>query len=89
MGYCKIYTRLFCEKKTKTYKHNAIWYTRKAGRPTKGLRESNDRTKRRKTEELRAKVPAEELTYATQISHCAEGNNDVPELIKNITLTPT
>lgn len=67
----------------------AIWTSNKSGRPTKDFGESSDRSKRRKTKDLRDSVPADELTFAAQMSQRAEGNIDVYKIIKDVTSTPT
>lgn len=59
------------------------------GRPTKEFAEASDRSKRRKTMELRKKVPLDELTYAVQMGHRAAGNKDTAKIIKDITKSPT
>lgn len=62
---------------------------RSKGRPSKEFGESSDRTKRRKTVELRRNVSVDELTYAAQMSQRATGNNDVAKVIQTVTKTPT
>nr|CAI5858141.1 unnamed protein product [Callosobruchus analis] len=61
----------------------------KPSRPSKEFGESSERTKRRKTKDLREKVPVEELTFAAQMSHRVEGNKDVSKIVKDLTLSPT
>lgn len=46
------------------------------GRPSKEFRESSERSKQRKTMELRKNVPVEALIYAAQMSQRAVGNNN-------------
>lgn len=65
------------------------WKTIKASRLVKGFQESSDRGKRRKTQDLRKQVPVEQLTYAVCMSQKAAGNNDVSQIIKDITVSPT
>lgn len=66
-----------------------IWTTENSGRPGKEFSESSDRNKGRKTKDLREQVPAEQLTYAAQMSQRAEGNAEVSKIIKDVTLTLT
>lgn len=66
-----------------------IWTVEKPGRPAKHFEESSERSKRRKTQCLREQVPAEELTYAAQMSQRAKGNTDASKIIKAITISPT
>lgn len=58
----------------------------KMDRPTSGFAESSDRTKRRKTEDLRAQTSIEELSYATQMSLRASGKLDAAKVVKDVTL---
>lgn len=57
----------------------------KRGRPTIPFVESNERTKRKKTEELRKSTPIAELSYATQMGFRATGNTEASKLLKEIT----
>lgn len=59
------------------------------GRPPKEFEEFSERSKRRKTEELRKQASPEELTYAASMSQRASGNTDVATMIQKITETPT
>lgn len=61
----------------------------KPGRPTKKFEELSDRSKRRRTKDLREKVPVEELTFAAQVKMGTSGNTDTSKLMKDITLTPS
>lgn len=65
------------------------WKTIKAGRPVKNFEESCDRSKRRKTKELREQIPVNELTYAVCKSQRVAGNHVVSRIIKDITVSPT
>lgn len=97
----KIKLRATNYKHERFLKNNAQWLksslsfatsqttTEKPGRPSKEFGESSERTKRRKTKDLREKVPVEELTFAAQMSHRAEGNKDVSKIIKDLTFSPT
>lgn len=58
----------------------------KMGRRSSGFAESSDRTKRRKTEHLRAQTSIEELSYATPMSLRASGKLDAAKVIKDVTL---
>lgn len=60
-----------------------------SGRPEKDFNELSERSKRRKTEELRQQSSSEELAFAASVSHRACGNPDAADLIKEITETPT
>lgn len=80
--------------KNENWLNNSIqlltWKTiNKVGRPVKSFEESSDRSKRRKTKVLKNQVPVEELTYAVCMSQRAAGNNDVSQMIKDITASPT
>ncbi|CAH0552472.1 unnamed protein product [Brassicogethes aeneus] len=57
------------------------------GRPSKEFSELSDRSKRRQTMELRLNVLLDKLTYATQMSQRAAGNNDTAKIL--ITNSPT
>ncbi|GLV45144.1 hypothetical protein CBL_05246 [Carabus blaptoides fortunei] len=59
------------------------------GRPSKEFVQSSDRSKRRKTLELRRNVPLDELTYAALMSHRAAGNKDTAKVITDIIKSPT
>ncbi|XP_050308380.1 uncharacterized protein LOC126744859 [Anthonomus grandis grandis] len=63
--------------------------TPKAGRPPKEFGDLSERSKRRKTQDLRAQASSVELTYTAQMSQRSDGNIDVSKIIKDITLTPT
>lgn len=60
-----------------------------SGRPEKDFKSCSERTKRRKTEELRQQSTPEELTYAACMSQRASGNPNAAVMIKKITETPT
>lgn len=60
------------------------------GRPIALFLSSSDRTKRRKTEQLRSEFSPEELTYAAQMQFRSEGHLEKAEVIKNVVFsTPT
>lgn len=67
--------------------HN--WAKNSTGRPRKHFQELHDRSKRRKTKELREQVPVEELTYAASVSQRMSGNAAASKLIIDATSTPT
>lgn len=56
------------------------------GRPVLPFKDSSDRTKRRKTEEIREKYSHEELGFATQMSLRAEGKSNAAKIVKDVTL---
>lgn len=66
-----------------------VWRYHKPGRPSKEFQECSDRSKRRKTENVRSEIPHDELTYAAVMSERAAGNNDLSQLIKQATMSPT
>lgn len=66
-----------------------VWQHNKPGRPHKELQECSERSKRRKTENVRSEISHEELTYAAVMSERAAGNNDLSEIIKQASVTPT
>ncbi|KAL4721448.1 hypothetical protein ACJJTC_007165 [Scirpophaga incertulas] len=59
-----------------------------AGRPNKSFQELCDRSKRRKTSDLREQVSVEELTFAAGVSQRTSGNNDASKIIREITYSP-
>lgn len=63
--------------------------TSKQGRPNKLFQDLTDRSKRRKTKDLREQVPVEELTYAARVSQRKSGNLEASKIIKDVTATPT
>lgn len=69
----------FFEKKT----------IQKAGRPTKFFQDLSESSKRRKTQELREQVPANELLYAASISQRTSDNTDASVVLKELMSTPT
>lgn len=64
-------------------------WSHKPGRPVKEFHELSERSKWRRTEELRAQIPVEELTFAACVSQGTSGNSDTSKIIKEITSTPT
>ena len=61
------------------------WYP---GRPKKSFVDSSERSKRRKTEDLRS-IDAQELTYAAQMKLRSSGQVDTTHVIKDLTKSPT
>lgn len=59
-----------------------------AGRPSKLFQESSERTKRRKTEELRKETDLGMLTYATRSKLGESGKRDASLVLKEIISTP-
>lgn len=60
------------------------------GRPSTEFLASSERSKRRKTEQVRLDRSAEELAYAAQMQFRSEGKMDAAEIIKNVAFsTPT
>lgn len=57
------------------------------GRPSKEFQELCERSKRRKIEDLRKNVGAEELSYATVMNLRARGDDNSAKLLKEITTT--
>lgn len=67
-----------------------IWkQNTKPGRPSKDFQELTDRSKRRKTKQLREEVPVEVLTFAASVSQNLSGNAAASKLIKDATSSPT
>lgn len=50
---------------------------------------SSDRSKRRKTEQLRQNFPTEELLHATQMKFRSSGNLDSAKVLQDVTASPT
>lgn len=63
--------------------------TSRGGRPTKQFGNSSERSKRRKTLELRNTVSVDELTFAAQMSQRAAGNTAASNVIKTIGACPS
>ncbi|KAL4720247.1 hypothetical protein ACJJTC_019235 [Scirpophaga incertulas] len=77
------------EEWLKTTLELPLWPSQKPGRPVKQFHELSERSKRRRTKELRAHVPVEELTFAACVSQSTSGNKVSSKMIKEITSTPT
>lgn len=61
------------------YKHQKF-----SGRPSKSFEDCSNRSKRRKTEELRKEHSVSELTFAAQMSLRAGGNSNASTVIRNM-----
>lgn len=61
----------------------------KTGRPPKNFDGLSERSKRRKTEQLRAAVDSQMLAYATQTKLRCEGKRDVSKIVKQVTSSQT
>ncbi|KAL4720723.1 hypothetical protein ACJJTC_002087 [Scirpophaga incertulas] len=61
----------------------------KPGRPTKSFEESSERSKRRKTQNIRESTDIEELTYAAQMKLRSSGKVDASKVLQEITQSPT
>ena len=59
---------------------------KQTGRSLSSFRDSSDRTKRKRTEEIRRKYSHEELGFATQMSLQAEGKSNAAKVVKDVTL---
>ncbi|XP_071635291.1 uncharacterized protein [Temnothorax longispinosus] len=55
------------------------------GRPSTSFEDSSERSKRRKTENLRTQSSTEELSYAAQMNLRAEGKVDAAKILKHVT----
>lgn len=65
------------------------WAVPRTGRPRKTFEVCSERSKRRKTEQIRSKIKHEKLIYATHMSTRAAGKADLSRLIKDASSTPT
>jgi len=61
---------------------------KRQGRPTKTFRDSSERSKRRKTEDIRRSADVETLTYAAQVKLRTSGNRAASQILKEITASP-
>lgn len=59
------------------------------GRPCKPFADSSERSKRRKTEEMRASVDPEVIVHAAQLVLQNDGQRDASKVLKEITNTPS
>lgn len=60
------------------------------GRPSQSFASSSDRSKRRKTQEVRSTLSTEELTYAAQMSLRSSGRVHAAQVLQDVTLiSPT
>nr|XP_022901971.1 uncharacterized protein LOC111414763 [Onthophagus taurus] len=78
------------EKNNSDWLTGSIWLPNagiKPGRPQKEFLESSERSKRRKTEDIRLKN-VDELTYATQMKLRETGKVDASRVVKDLTKSP-
>ncbi|KAK9675099.1 hypothetical protein QE152_g40634, partial [Popillia japonica] len=61
----------------------------RSGRPSKHFEALSDRSKRRKTEQIRKEYVVEELTYATHMTMRAEGRRDAANVSKELSTYPS
>ena len=57
------------------------------GRPSQSFASSSDRSKRRKTQEVRSTFSIEELAYAAQMTLRTSGQVHAAQVVKDVTLT--
>ena len=57
------------------------------GEPSQSFASSSDRSKRRKTQEVRSTFSTEELAYAAQMSLRTSGQLHAVQVVKDVTLT--
>jgi hypothetical protein len=70
--------------------HSSYLKKKKSGRPSISFINSSERFKGKKTEKLRSENRTWELSYATQMSFCLLGQNNVENVVNNLTqTTPT
>lgn len=87
---------LAAHKKDVFLKNNNSWLQdtieiplmKRTGRPTKCFKESSERSKRRKTQNIRACIDTDELTFATQMMLRAGGNIHASKIVKDIIKSP-
>jgi len=60
---------------------------KKSGRPSQTFMSSSERSKRRKTKELRDSISSEELAYATQMSLRSSGKVHAAQVVRDVILT--
>lgn len=87
------YTRFYNKNKT-WVEHNITFPVvrpvrkrrNEGGRPPKPFEECTDRSKRRKTEDVRKQLEPSQLAFAAQVEYRARGEVKISNLIKNIVL---
>lgn len=62
---------------------------KRPGRPSKPFEDSSERSKRRKTEELRSNFEKEIIIHAAKVELGKSGKKDASNVLKDITSTPT
>lgn len=80
-------------------KNNELWLqgtfeipvgtSNRQGRPSKSFEDSSERTKRRKTEEIRSSVEPEVIVHAAQMILHTDGKRSASKVFKEITNSPT
>lgn len=61
----------------------------RTGRPSKSFEDASERSKRRKTEDLRSSFDKEVIIHAAQVELGKSGKRDASNVLKDITSTPT
>lgn len=84
--------KTYFEKKEKVWLNSNLAFPieicsskRNGGRPAKSFSESSERSKRRKTKDLRSQNEAEVLQYATQMKLRADGKLNTAKIVKTVT----
>lgn len=72
-----------------TFELPAVPTQNRTGRPCKMFDESSERSKRRKTEDVRSVLEGEVIVHAAQIELRKTGKRDASEVLKNIMSSPT
>ncbi|XP_047134584.2 uncharacterized protein LOC124812267 [Hydra vulgaris] len=57
------------------------------GRPTRSFETLSDRSKKRRTKEMRTKFSPAELSFATQMSLRSSGHSDAAKIVNDVTLS--
>ncbi|XP_045508859.1 uncharacterized protein LOC123704521 [Colias croceus] len=63
--------------------------TPRQGRPCKSFADSSERSKRRKTEEIRSSTEPEVIVHAAQVVLQKDGKRDASTVLKDVTKSPT
>lgn len=72
-----------------TFEIPVVTTTNRHGRPRKSFGESSERSKRRKTEEIRSNVEDGVIVHAAQVELRKSGKRDASRLLQDITSSPT
>lgn len=67
----------------------AIKTSHQKGRPSKSFSDSSERSKRRKTEEIRSYIEPEVIVHAAQTILQTDGKRNASKVLKQITISPT